>query len=468
MRGEGEGRIRDPRASIFRRAFGAAAARAPTFKGVMAAAAPALADARVAPWPMLPPTLNFTGPPGLGAAALFERKGVFNPSLARAPPGLHPDARYVAAFRVSAVHQCDASAPMFTFRRRTMAWHWFDGASIALLDARLRVLRRTWALYQPASTVGAAFDTPQLAVPADAHDEAFAPPWGRNVFDLRLFNHRDTLWATLHSLGPNGRRFTLHQLRVHVDARGHFRAWLVARREYPQREAEGKNWALYARGGRVFVQAWMGLVYEVRHRVDDGARCAAEGRGACGALPAGERAARFRAARFRSLRLVANHSVVALARFLGTGRARLSTTANLVALGGGTADDRLGIGHLHDARGRTRAERARPRAFFNYSHFFYTLGPDHRVARASALFRLMPAPRKVEFVSGLARRGDDLLLTFGVDDCEPYVATLPMARVRAALRPVGGRGGAAGAASAAPTKPPPRGGWRRWLPRASA
>ena len=81
----------------------------------------------------------------------------------------------------------------------------------------------------------------------------------------------------------------------------------------------------------------------------------------------------------------------------------------------------------------------------NYSQFFYTLSPrpPYRLLATSAEFCLPSAADPtacdaIQFISGLvlSRRRGELLLTFGVDDCEPWIARIRLAQVWQMLRPL--------------------------------
>ena len=155
----------------------------------------------------------------------------------------------------------------------------------------------------------------------------------------------------------------------------------------------------------------------------------------------------------------------------------LSLTSNLVRVRGRRGDGDgdgdgcdvyLGVGHLHRGEGeRNRrlyrraasgpppwagtaagVRRKQPFKFgFRYTHFWYALEarPPFSVISASAEFCLAsPQDSKdcesVQFVSGLLVRGDDLVLAYGVNDCEARLSAIPLSRVRSMLRPLAPRG----------------------------
>ena len=134
-------------------------------------------------------------------------------------------------------------------------------------------------------------------------------------------------------------------------------------------------------------------------------------------------------------------------------------------------DALLGIGHLHRGEGILNKRmyrrkpagpppwslagqkgaglrRRQPFAFGSrYTHFWYALEarPPFSVISASAEFCLAsPQDSKdcesVQFVSGLLVRGDDLVLAYGVNDCEARLSAIPLSRVRSMLRPLAPRG----------------------------
>jgi len=162
----------------------------------------------------------------------------------------------------------------------------------------------------------------------------------------------------------------------------------------------------------------------------------------------------------------------------------LSLTSNLVRIarprvGGRGCEVYLGVGHLHrgegsinrhlykrranappwerntngsNSRHTDRLRRRQPFAFgFRYTHFFYALDPHPPFATAAASGEFcIGAPQdardceSVQFISGIALKqdtGDDasastLLLTFGVNDCEARLGSLPISEVWKMLRPL--------------------------------
>ncbi len=58
-----------------------------------------------------------------------------------------------------------------------------------------------------------------------------------------------------------------------------------------------------------------------------------------------------------------------------------------------------------------------------YFHRFVRMGEDLKIKRISPLFRLADSPT-IEFCAGLAYNGKDLVLTWGVEDCEAWIGTV--------------------------------------------
>ena len=205
---------------------------------------------------------------------------------------------------------------------------------------------------------------------------------------------------------------------------------------------------------------------------------------------------------FGRLTLLANPSLppglVSVPGYAWSGQGkRLSLTANpiLVRTASGCSAF-LGVGHIHrgdgplnrwfvraaadnerrphynsssqgSGRGRARARRHRaprrrlrwtqPLQFgFAYSHFFYTFAPEppFRLLATSAEFCLQAAAEpagvceQIQFASGLAledgnrtaaaARAQDLLVTYGVNDCEARIGRLDLERLWPMLRPLPG------------------------------
>ena len=70
-----------------------------------------------------------------------------------------------------------------------------------------------------------------------------------------------------------------------------------------------------------------------------------------------------------------------------------------------------------------------------YLHRFVTVDADWRIDRVSRPFFFRH--RGIEFAAGacLSHDGSDVLITFGVEDCEAWLARIPLRRVLELLRP---------------------------------
>ena len=123
---------------------------------------------------------------------------------------------------------------------------------------------------------------------------------------------------------------------------------------------------------------------------------------------------------------------------------RLSPTANLVHVPeqpGKSPAKLLGVGHIH----RDGDLSAHFAFGHRYTHFFYVLAAEapHAPLALSGEFCLASAQdpsdcESIQFISGLALRygSEELLLSYGVNDCEAKVASLPLSRVLQMLSPV--------------------------------
>jgi hypothetical protein len=178
--------------------------------------------------------------------------------------------------------------------------------------------------------------------------------------------------------------------------------------------------------------------------------------------------------RFGFLELVGNHSYMELRRS-AVGGFRLSTTSNLVRA---TWDNQgcdvfLGVGHVHRSEGElnsvgakaTGARRrgrgiriarnaSRSASFmwgFHYTHFFYAVEryEPFRVVATSGEFCLEAEQdaadcESIQFISGLNLRSKtasdaaELLLSYGVNDCEAKVARLSLDMVWPMMMPLSG------------------------------
>ena len=143
----------------------------------------------------------------------------------------------------------------------------------------------------------------------------------------------------------------------------------------------------------------------------------------------------------------------------GQKRARLSTTAHLLkAAPRPGCEVLLGVGHLHRRdgdmlRGRGAFSVRRRSAFrwgSNYTHFLYALAvaPPHALLATSGEWCIASPEQgqceSVQFVAGIALEGaeghppDRLLLSYGVNDCEARLGSLPLTRLWESLVPLPG------------------------------
>ena len=144
----------------------------------------------------------------------------------------------------------------------------------------------------------------------------------------------------------------------------------------------------------------------------------------------------------------------------------LSTTANLLRIAttirGSRCEALLGIGHLHRgsgyclqmaALGRScnrvpKKSRNKVRWGFRYTHFFYIVDPrpPFGILAIAPEFCIASAQdpldcETIQFAGGFALQGDDkLVISYGINDCEAKLATFPLDRVWAALRPLAAGG----------------------------
>jgi hypothetical protein len=70
-----------------------------------------------------------------------------------------------------------------------------------------------------------------------------------------------------------------------------------------------------------------------------------------------------------------------------------------------------------------------------YRHRWVLLDAKHRISQCTPQFVFLY--RGVEFAAGLARRGDELIASFGVNDREAYLAVTKSDEVRRLLQPIG-------------------------------
>lgn len=428
----------------------------------------------------------------------------YNPSIATAPPGLCPGCALVAVVRADALHQCDASGATRTG---------FQATAIMVLNATLHSLGWGWLYNNPSAQL-----TAQLPAGRWTSGEGIGnttgnlPPPLHGWRDVRLLNVRGSLLVTAQCRQSHNRpcpAFTVSQLhlsavrssdglRQGLEAYKYsLRAWIdgtgVWPSEWVQRGKDvkkpwvlGCNQALFAHGTRsgtqVIVQPWLHLIATM----GTPAFSAVRARNPFGSVEtlqlvnntawyeafaeAGQLKLSFRrgwkkapSRWFGPTTLLYNHSVLVENMSAALqGRARMSTTANLVRIardvpGGRRCEAYLGVGHLHRGASAendvgwfraTSGHGERPNATFRwahrYTHFFYTLQPraPFRLLGTSGEWCIQSRQNphdceSVQFVSGLAPgpRPSELVVSFGVNDCEAKVAVLDLARVWALLLP---------------------------------
>jgi len=344
-----------------------------------------------------------SGPPSLGPPARAREMGIFNPSLAPAPPGLCPRCTYVAALRVDPLHQCHEASPLLRIDpdmpKGTAANAWFKGTAIAVLDDRLHTLGWTWLINAPQHQVSSAPSPSRWFVPLGSSDR-FPPPWAKAVYDVRVVSMSGRLFVSYVCRRCD---FSIAQLQVTAEASPDgglhmLRAWQSQRYGASSATApwaQGRNQALFVgtRGPgqqeELLVQPWLSTVgsfgapqFRPLKLVCGKPKERVVGRQAagfklCGAMPAGvsldlehvsneqrpSGARRPMQESFGRLELVANNSQPELSR-AAVGGFRLSTTSNLVRISRGGCDVHLGVGHVHRKEGELNlrpAQRVRRR-----------------------------------------------------------------------------------------------------------
>ena len=129
-------------------------------------------------------------------------------------------------------------------------------------------------------------------------------------------------------------------------------------------------------------------------------------------------------------------------------RCRLSLNGVLLRLA--ESDTLLGVGHLHRGFRASLFDRALSQRLawgaHHYTHFFFEIAahPPHNLLAVGPEFCLVDhgeSPEScevVQYVTGVSRAepSDELVLAYGVNDCEPRIAKLSMRSVRRDLVPV--------------------------------
>ena len=212
---------------------------------------------------------NISGPAVLGEAAQIRFMGSFNPSLIAAPPGLCPRCAYVVSMRVEALHQCDATSPLWrsvTTAARVSANAYYRGTAIVVLDNELNVLGYTW-LITSHNQIHDQRALKRWTVPVGVSD-GFAPSWGHAIYDVRLINVEGRIFATYVCHGCNFGVLVIHITADPTPDGGlrHLRAWRSQRFVSGARWAKGRNQAVFSTQRtpssptELFVQPWFSLV----------------------------------------------------------------------------------------------------------------------------------------------------------------------------------------------------------------
>ena len=339
-----------------------------------------------------------SGPASLGLPARNREMGIFNPSLAIAPPSLCPRCAYVVAMRVDPLHQCHDNSPLLHpdpgMPKGVAANAWFKGTAIAVMDRELRVLGWTWLLNAPQHQVSSQRTPSRWFVPVGVADR-FPPPWAKSVYDVRVLRIDEHLFV---SYVCRKCAFSVAQLqltgRISTDGGlSELRAWQSRRFSSTAAWAQGRNQALFVAsrdsGGadELMVQPWLGVVGSFGAPIFQAQKtlCGTPPKGkrpralgaavsagfrVCGATPTGtilnlhqisnERSHRRGRGGFGWLELLSNATRAELSR-AAVGGFRLSTTSNLVRL---QRDDGcaalLGVGHVHRSDGELNQRMAMP------------------------------------------------------------------------------------------------------------
>ena len=133
-----------------------------------------------------------------------------------------------------------------------------------------------------------------------------------------------------------------------------------------------------------------------------------------------------------------------LARRLSENKGRVShfhgTNAFMVPFGD---LELLGTGHFHRPPGRGKNDYARFGHHYTHAFFTITAKPPHRLKRLSPEFVLASKSNKhgddadiIQFASGLEVDGKDVILAYGINDCEGAAVYVDRAVVDGLLRAV--------------------------------
>ena len=103
----------------------------------------------------------------------------------------------------------------------------------------------------------------------------------------------------------------------------------------------------------------------------------------------------------------------------------------------------LGMGHFHRPPGRGKNEYARFGHHYTHAFFTITAKAPHRLKRLSGEFVLPSKSNKygddadiIQFASGLEVDGDDVILAYGINDCEGAAVHVNKVVVNGLLRSV--------------------------------
>ena len=302
---------------------------------------------------------------------------------------------------------------------------------VMLLDASLTPVAHGWLSSRPNAKLGT------LAA-------------ARTMVDARLFVHGDRLWVvgTLPQRQYDAAVAPLHLAPLNNARRPRERAARAQpARVGAERGAPAPRCTAGARPLASLFRPWIAAPFPVVARAKPRLRAgpAADARaarragihGRPAALGAPLRSAGLAAA---AARLASTNSCAAAASHRAAESCRLSLNGVLLRV-----DEwgwLVGVGHLHRGHRDTLMGRPLPRklAYFghHYTHFFYALdaAPPFAVRAVSGEWCLGDC-ELIQYVSGMARTGggggEELLLSFGVNDCEARVARLPLAEVRRML-----------------------------------
>lgn len=165
---------------------------------------------------------------------------------------------------VLAARGSDSSSPWIDRRSDGFL---YSGSAVAVLDASLALLDWTWFLNAPYQQVARRPDDLTVAdarcvPPGAAGSFNNTPPFQRPIHDLRLFTYDHHLFATYNCISCHF-SVSLVQLtarRTHDGGLAELRAWATQRTTSSESWLAGRNQALFAAGGRLLVQPWLGLV----------------------------------------------------------------------------------------------------------------------------------------------------------------------------------------------------------------